>query len=64
MHANKSLRRILIRRRPERRRPLPAWLVRIERRLDEGDVLVPADLARIRDYLASLEGSGPIPTGR
>ncbi len=56
MHAIKALTRILNRRRPndsEPGRPNPAWLARMERRLDEGDVLAPDDLARIREYLAS-----------
>ena len=67
MNAIKTLTRVLNKRRPrgsEPGRPGPAWLERVERRLDEGDVLVPDDLVRIREYLASLERSGPIPSGR
>jgi hypothetical protein len=67
MNTIKSLTRVLRRRHPrdsEPRGQSPAWLTRVERRLDEGDVLMPDDLVRIREYLASLERSGPIPTGR
>jgi hypothetical protein len=66
MQAIKALNRVLNGRRPRDTEPgprSPAWLARVERRLDEGDDLLPDDLARIREYLASLERSGPIPSG-
>lgn len=59
MNAIKALTRVLNERRREHKRPIPAWLVRMERRLDEGDILPPDDLARIREY---LERSVPAPS--
>jgi hypothetical protein len=55
MNVIKTAHRLLNERRPrdiEPRRPSPAWLERVERRLDEGDVLTAAELVLVRELLA------------
>jgi hypothetical protein len=58
MDAIKTLKRILGGKDPqddETERPSPAWLARVERRLDEGDVITADEFVRLRAYLADLE---------
>lgn len=58
MDAIKTIKRIL--RGPRQRvdepeRPSQAWLARVERRLDEGDVLTADELGRLREVLTEPE---------